>query len=156
MTRRHTLVGVLLAAVALLLPSGQARAGTPYVDIYALTYHPQLIAVTAGESVTWFNYDNRIHTIISDTGAFYSGPIYPGRFFAVLFSQPGTYSYHDNLYPSIMRGVVVVDAAPPTPPTPGPTPTLPVATTTNLATGHAIRASDAQPGFGPEAAVDGR
>lgn len=146
---------ITLVLVLLSLQGGQARAGVPYVDIYALSYHPPLITITAGEAVTWFNFDRRVHTIISDTGAFYSGPIYPGRFFAVHFPTPGAYPYHDNLYPSYMRGVVIVNP-PTTPAPPGPTPTPVAATVSNLATHKNARASDAQPANPPSAAFDGR
>lgn len=156
MARRAAILSVIVCTLLILVQGGQARAGYNAVDIYALSYHPSLIAINVGESVSWYNFDGgRVHTIISDTGAFYSGPIYPGRFFAVQFSTPGTYPYHDNLYPSVLRGVVIVNERPqPTPP--GPTPTPLAASTPNLALNRPANASDALRDAPPSAAVDGR
>ncbi|MCW5851601.1 MAG: discoidin domain-containing protein [Anaerolineae bacterium] len=156
MARRAAILLVVVCALLVLVQGGPARAAYNAVDIYALSYHPSLIAINAGESVSWYNFDGgRVHTIISDTGAFYSGPIYPGRFFAVQFSTPGTYPYHDNLYPSILRGVVIVNERPqPTPP--GPTPTPLIASAPNLALNRPASASDALRAYPPSAAVDGR
>ena len=156
MPRRAAILLATVCALLVLVQGGQAAAAYNAVDIYALSYHPSLIAVNVGESVSWYNFDGgRVHTIISDTGAFYSGPIYPGRFFAVQFSTPGTYPYHDNLYPSVLRGVVIVNP-PPSPATPGLTPTLLVVGGVNFALNRPAGASSALPAAPPSAAVDGR
>ena len=90
--------------------------------------------ITAGDTVVWnFAGSAAPHTATecgascdSPTGSpsWDSGFIDDGSTFQSTFSQPGTYLYFCEIHPSLMRGRIVVQAAP-TPPPAGPTATQP-------------------------------
>lgn len=95
------------------------------VKITDSAYDPTTVTVTAGSVVTWTNTGAAIHTVTSETGDFDSGDLSGGAAFANLFDTPGTYPYHDDHNPALMKGTVIVTAAAPTPTgagTPEPTP----------------------------------
>ncbi len=90
--------------------------------------------ITAGDTVVWdFSSSVAPHTATecgascdSPTGSplWDSGIIDDGSTFQSSFDQPGTYLYFCQIHPQLMRGRIVVQAAP-TPPPAGPTATQP-------------------------------
>lgn len=70
-------------------------------------YAPDPITVPVGTMVTWTNNDSTAHTATSNTGAFNSGTIAPGRSFSFTFQTAGTYPYHCNFHSGMVGSVVV-------------------------------------------------
>lgn len=88
-----------------------AEAGTTLVTVGMtdrLTFEPKAISMQAGETVTWKNTSQLIHTVTADAskagkpssvelpeGAtpFDSGTMQPGATFSHTFDTPGTYRY---------------------------------------------------------------
>ena len=76
-------------------------------------YKPFQVDITAGDTVTWVNQDNRTHTATAGTpnygpeGIFDSGIISPGQSFTQFFGTIGKYHYYDktDMWPS---GLIVV------------------------------------------------
>ena len=90
-------------------PSAAAGGGNT-ITIKNFAFTPQTLTVKTGTVVTWVNNDGVTHTIASDAGspgAFSSDPLSPGASSTFTFSQPGTYSYHCSIHPS-MTGTVIV------------------------------------------------
>jgi plastocyanin len=80
-------------------------------------FEPKTINVKTGETVTWKNNDNSLHTVISGKGlndpnngkAFDSGltSLIPGKSWSHQFIIAGTFPYFCELHPA-MTGLVVV------------------------------------------------
>ncbi len=116
--------------------------------------------ITEGDTVVW-NFAGSVtpHTATecgatcdSPTGSplWDSGIIDDGSTFQSSFSQPGTYLYFCQIHPLLMRGRIVVQAAP-TPPPAGPTATQPPGGTEATATPGATDVSGApDTGVGPQ------
>ncbi|MBU4142989.1 cupredoxin domain-containing protein [Patescibacteria group bacterium] len=66
---------------------------------------PNFNPVKVGIKVTWFNEDNKNHTVTGDSWG--SGEIAPGKAWSKTFDTAGDYKYHCSLYPS-MTGEVIV------------------------------------------------
>jgi plastocyanin len=86
--------------------------GVNTVSIKNFAFNPSSLAVKTGSAVTWVNQDGVAHTIVSDTGSpltFSSDPLQTGASFTFSFTQPGTYTYHCSIHPS-MTGTIVVQS----------------------------------------------
>jgi plastocyanin len=77
------------------------------VQIRNFAFVPAGLEVHVGETVTWENDDEEIHTIASRDGAFASPGLDGGERFSFRFEKPGTYEYGCGLHPQ-MKGTVVV------------------------------------------------
>lgn len=132
------LAGALLAGVA--APAAAQQAPPALVaGVGDSAYLPTQLSVPAGTLVIWSNQGTSSHTVTSDATSagqplFDSGVLRPGDSFSVIFSQPGTFTFHSNtdarydqagqpIYPLAGRVVVnpvaaipVAAAAPPPPP----------------------------------------
>lgn len=74
-----------------------------------IPFDPASLNVSVGGSVVWFNGDNTIHTITSNTtGLFDSGNFLPGARFSHTFSAAGTFAYHCTPHPWMTGTIVVV------------------------------------------------
>lgn len=78
-------------------------------------FDPKIIAVTAGQTVTFINFDKSSHTIASDPYPdnsdlpdLYSPPVYKNESYKYTFQKTGTFGYHLQENPSV-RGEVVVE-----------------------------------------------
>ena len=78
------------------------------------SFDPNPIEINTGDSITWTNDDNEIHTVTSgsDEGPsigteFDSGTLAPGQSFTHQFDKPGTYEYFCSFHDS-MTGKVIV------------------------------------------------
>ena len=69
--------------------------------------------VTEGDRVFWRQAGPHVHTVTADDGAFNSGQLAPGAYFATTFTAPGTYRYYCALHGGPngtgMSGRVVVE-----------------------------------------------
>jgi plastocyanin len=78
------------------------------------SFDPNPIEIKAGDSVTWTNGDNEVHTVTSGSQdasnigqEFDSGTLASGQSFTHKFDKPGTYEYFCSFHES-MTGKVVV------------------------------------------------
>ena len=88
-------------------------------------YDPPVIAITVGDSITWYNDDREGHTVTSGEGSgrfgwmsdnfgtpdgeFDSDRFMPGESWNHKFEEPGTFSYYCTIHPW-MEGVVIVES----------------------------------------------
>lgn len=66
---------------------------------------PNKNGVKVGTKVTWYNEDNKIHSVSSENWG--SGELKIGQTYSKVFDLPGTYSYHCSLHPS-EKGEIIV------------------------------------------------
>jgi plastocyanin len=98
---------LVISSINLGICADMSQPGASTIDIKGFSFQPSSMTVQVGTTVTWVDHDSVDHTITSDDGKFNSGTIMSGGQFKFVFSQPGTYSYHCNIHPS-MTGVVTV------------------------------------------------
>jgi len=76
-------------------------------------YNPQVVTIGVGHLVSWTNADGFTHTLksgspgVSGAGSLFSITIAPKGTYSQTFSQAGTFSYFDPVYPW-MTGKVYV------------------------------------------------
>ncbi|MFA4850426.1 MAG: cupredoxin family copper-binding protein [Methanoregula sp.] len=90
--------------------SPAATGGENTIAIKNFAFVPTPLTVKSGTTVTWTNQDSAPHTIVSDTGSpvsIVSDSLSTGASFTFTFTQPGTYTYHCSIHPS-MKGTVIV------------------------------------------------
>ena len=80
---------------------------TVVVTIRNFRYMRDEITVNAGDVVVWRNSDQLDHTVTSDTGAFESAAVPPGKEWSHRFTTSGSYTYHCKPHP-FMKGVIRV------------------------------------------------
>jgi plastocyanin len=102
-----------LAAVATLAVAGPAGAATKTINIFGSTFSPKTATVTEGDTVTWVNKDNVNHQVLADKGQFVSAILKPKQSFSFTFRAAGTYTYKDELHPTL-KGTITVKGLPPT------------------------------------------
>jgi plastocyanin len=69
----------------------------------ASSFSPNPGTVKVGQTVAWRNSDSTSHTATSDTGAFNTGNIAPGRTSTpILMSTAGSLNYHCSIHPSMV------------------------------------------------------
>lgn len=108
--------GALAAGLAALLvgaagsgcggSSKSGDGGGPKVKAGDFFFAPKELHVKAGESVTWTNTGQTIHTVKG--GGFFSRAIDPGKRYSYRFAKAGRFPYLCTLHPAQMRGTVVV------------------------------------------------
>ena len=110
-----------IAACAFATPAVAAPAS---VSVQNDSFNPKNVAVNAGEAVTW-NFMEGGHNIDvysgPETFKSTSGKDASGTSFAHTFNTPGTYQYICDYHGS-MKGTVVVNSAPASPPPASPPP----------------------------------
>ena len=75
-------------------------------------FDPPTLTIKPGTVVTWINQDGPTHTVVSDSGSpvvFSSDPLSNGASYKFTFTQPGTYTYHCSIHPS-MKGTIIVQS----------------------------------------------
>jgi len=89
-------------------PSGTGLPDT--ITLKDFAFNPSTLTVKAGTTVAWVNEDGASHTVVTDSGAplsFTSPTLANGASFQFTFTQPGTYTYHCSIHPS-MKGTIIV------------------------------------------------
>jgi plastocyanin len=89
---------------------------TANVAITAASVSPATVEIKKGQSVTWKNDDTKDHQIAADPYPTNSSlpdlgksvVLKPGDTFTYIYESAGSFSYHDNLDPYKIKGVVVV------------------------------------------------
>ena len=77
------------------------------VHVSQLKFQTDTVYITAGQSVTWVNDDDLVHTVTFRDDAGRSGDLTKGASFTLRFDRAGTYTYSCTPHP-FMFGVVVV------------------------------------------------
>lgn len=74
-------------------------------------FNPTTFSVSAGGTVTWgWDSDGQTHTVTFDDGTIDSGQKSSGTF-EHTFSSAGSFPYHCQIHPTIMKGTITVTAA---------------------------------------------
>ncbi len=95
------------------LPSPMPTAASPgTITIKNFEFMPARLTVHVGETVTWTNEENSLHTVTSGTpdartGLFDSGEFDTGDAFEFTFAEVGTYAFFCDRH-EFMRGEVIV------------------------------------------------
>ena len=89
-------------------PSGEA-AKSEKVQIVEFSYEPDPVVVQAGGKVIWQNEDSAPHTATADDGSFDTGTIDEGKLGSATFKEPGTFTYHCEIHPTMHGTVEVVE-----------------------------------------------
>jgi plastocyanin len=87
-----------------------STAGGNTIVIKNFAFDPSSLTVKSGTAVKWTNQDGASHAIVSDTGSpatFSSDSLSTGASYSFTFTQPGTYTYHCSIHPS-MKGTIIV------------------------------------------------
>ena len=111
------LVGTLASLMALSAPA-PTRAAEHAVQITDSTFSPATLTISAGDTVTWRNADDRPHTVTSNDGLFDSDNLDEGVGFSFTFTEPGTYAYRCDYHPDMQATIVVQAASAPVPASP--------------------------------------
>jgi plastocyanin len=94
-------------------PTTQAPAGgSNSIAIKNFAFNPATLTIKTGTTVTWMNQDGAVHQIASEAGtpvAFTSDSLANGASYQFTFTQPGTYTYHCTVHPS-MKGTIIVQS----------------------------------------------
>lgn len=117
MTRRFTLITLLICSLFLLLATGCGQDTAPVVEptpsangaaveIGDFAFTPETVTIAVGETVTWTNKDPAGHDVVSDL--FKSPLMATDETFTFLFDKAGTYPYICGVHPS-MKGTVIVE-----------------------------------------------
>lgn len=89
-------------------PSGEAQKSEK-VQIVEFSYEPDPVVVQAGGKVIWQNEDTAPHTATADDGSFDTGTIEKGKLGSETFKEPGTFTYHCEIHPTMHGTVEVVE-----------------------------------------------
>ncbi len=82
-------------------------AANASVTIRDYAFHPPTVTVNEGDTVTWTNEDQAVHTATAEDGSFDTGPLRKGESGSATFTQAGTIPYICTPHP-FMKGKVVV------------------------------------------------
>jgi plastocyanin len=112
--------------------ANRIEALDPALEGQALSFDPAQLTVPTGSSLVVANVGGKPHTLTADDSSFDTGVITPGaeggRFAGnnavITLNKPGTYPFHCEVHPQVMKGVLVVEgpgtAAGPPPPSAAP------------------------------------
>ncbi len=114
-------VGVGIGAAALLVGSviallderdapaaAPAVAGQTVVSIEDFQFLPPDVDVAVGDTVTWTNNDEFVHTVTADDASIFdSGDLAGGAAFEFTFTEPGTIEYVCQIHPNMLATLTV-------------------------------------------------
>jgi plastocyanin len=104
---------VLLPALWSAAITGMGAVATPAfakdvtVTISNFAFTPANTEVSSGDTVTFVNGDDTIHSVIADDGSFHSDGLDTNDKVSFTFTKAGTIGYHCGLHP-FMKGQIVV------------------------------------------------
>jgi len=104
------IIAAYLAAALLLYAA--ACGGGASITMKELTFEPETVTISKGQSVTWKNEDRRSRQVMSGappvmTGDFMSPVLEKGESWTHTFSEKGEHPYHDMRIPGQMGRVIV-------------------------------------------------
>ena len=99
----------LAATIALAIPAGftPAFARDVTVTISNFAFAPEATTIAPGDTVTFVNGDDTIHSVVADDGSFHSDGLDTNDKATFSFAKAGTFGYHCGLHP-FMKGEIVV------------------------------------------------
>ena len=97
-------------ALLFLAVASNASAQTLAIDISGFAFRPDVMFITAGDTVTWTNRDSAQHSVVFLTGLGQTENFGLGQSSSLRFIAPGTYKYICGLHGQSMSGTVVVSA----------------------------------------------
>ena len=107
---RRTSLRILFSGLAslplLALGTRQAQAATHVVNIQGFAFNPPELEVAVGDTVAFRNLDGAPHTATSQSGAFDTGTIKPGKGTKVRIVDGGAFEYTCRFHPS-MHAVII-------------------------------------------------
>lgn len=124
--KKLILAGTILLLIALAVslwanrsvkePVKTAALHSASIQITSEGFLPATTTISAGQSVTWKNYDQQGHWVASDpypsndklSSLNSNGPISQNSAYSYTFDKAGTYTYHDQLNPYKIQGTIVV------------------------------------------------
>ncbi len=77
------------------------------VSIKGFAFTPASVTVRVGQDVIWSHDEATGHTATGDNNEWDSGNLSEGKTFSHTFGQPGKFTYHCAIHPS-MKGTVLV------------------------------------------------
>jgi plastocyanin len=86
-------------------PSGATAATT--VTIKGFKFSPEPVQAKVGDVVAWTNSDTASHSATLDNGACDTKTIDVGATAMLVFTAPGTYTYHCSIHPTQMKGYTI-------------------------------------------------
>jgi plastocyanin len=78
-----------------------------HLTIANYSFHPAVLRVRVGTTVTVTNTDSTAHTVTARSGAFDSGTLATGKSAHFTLSRPGTYAYYCQFH-AFMNGTIEV------------------------------------------------
>jgi plastocyanin len=112
MRLRAALAAALAVAFAAAGCGGNSLGGDPVATdavtmVKSYRFEPDVIKVSAGDTVTWTHDDNFTHTVRVDGQEDHT--VDRGDSFSLTFDKPGTYHYVCTLHRHDMEGEVIVE-----------------------------------------------
>jgi plastocyanin len=86
--------------------SAPAAETVPTVSISNFSFSPTSLDVKVGDTVTWVNNDDALHTVTGD-GGISSPNLAKGESYKQVFDTAGTFSYSCSIHPA-MKGTITV------------------------------------------------
>ena len=86
-------------------PAGATAAVT--VTIKGFKFSPEPVQAKVGDVVAWTNSDTAPHSATLDNGACDTKTIDVGATAMLVFTAPGTYTYHCSIHPTQMKGYTI-------------------------------------------------
>lgn len=93
------------AAACAVAPAG--ASATVNATIADFSFNPQAIQAKVGDIVAWKNTGSASHTATMDDGSCTTDTIAAGSAAMLVFTAPGTYTYHCKIHPTQMKGYTV-------------------------------------------------
>ena len=111
--RRHgrALIGATLLTAALMLMLGSVAAADASVSIRNFAFQPATVTVRVGDTVTWTNRDDVIHTVEWSDGQPESPDLANGESYSRTFTRAGVFPYICGPHPFMTGSVRVLAAA---------------------------------------------
>lgn len=106
MRRRILIPALTLAAISLALPPA-ANAREVIVTITNFAFTPQRLTVSAGDTVTFVNEDDMIHSVVASDGSFHSDGLDTHDKVSFTPARAGRLAYFCGLHP-FMKGEIDV------------------------------------------------
>jgi plastocyanin len=107
-------VMLMLLWVPLLAACGGSSTPPPNISVSIKdnSFSPHDLQISAGQTVTWMNNGQAVHTVTADDGSFDSGNLNAGESFQYTFTKPGRYPYFCRFHGGAggigMAGVIIV------------------------------------------------
>ena len=111
-----TLGTVLIAATLVAATTDPTAVPSPatspqvVVHIREMAFSPQSVKIKAGQTVTFVNDDEMVHTVTAQDKSYDSGDLQQGKRWSHAFTKVGTSAYTCTYHP-FMKGSVVIEAS---------------------------------------------